>query len=783
MPRLRIQPRAWLRGCGWVLGLGSIVACGTEPEPPEPVASPIDLASAGHGVLFDADGQPVTLDLDGVVERQDALLDALIAAADDSDDADLLRDQLAGLDAAGLDPVDRTVVTSRIIAGWVRTHPALDEPLTVAAALLALAEGEVTGGGSDAVDDVTEALRVPPPPAGLVSYLDQCRASAVPIPPDWRSPSWQFVGDLVPPFDFVGSSALVQVYKFEDPSVPGICVALPRSTGGTLGLMGIICQSATTGAACFWDNVDLNGNRINTPLTSPLAIAGLQNGDLLGENCTACHRGENVFLIHPNTPLDLRPATNSPRWYRPISSQSSWTNPPAFRTSGTACTSCHPIAALSVQSDYCGMVLENAANVTMPSSAAPAGWGSADLAEMKAICDNGGITPCGTADGDQDGVGDLCDNCLAAVNLRQEDRDGDADGDACDNCADVGNADQRDTDGDRVGDACDPDDDADGLADTEEAVAGTDPLRADTDNDGLLDGVEVHDRHTDPLRADTDGDTVGDATDGCPLVANPTQADTDTDAIQDACDNCPADANGDQRDTDGDGLGDACDPDDDGDGVPDGSDNCPLVSNAAQIDGDGDGIGLACDVCMIGKAMVPADDGRQCDQFECLWTNTPFACFYPYEVDLPSVLACDLRTDRGCLFADPRPVDVGGCGAGLLGAEVCCPPDTRCAGPRLQWTTGFGEPIREWWGSELGADPAGGFGASGAWLGDWNGDGVDDLAVGEPFREKVGRVWVLSGSDGAVLDTLDPEKGEDGFGFALAAGDDGLTLAVGAPLA
>ncbi|MCA9601554.1 MAG: hypothetical protein KC417_06010, partial [Myxococcales bacterium] len=36
----------------------------------------------------------------------------------------------------------------------------------------------------------------------------------------------------------------------------------------------------------------------------------------------------------------------------------------------------------------------------------------------------------------------------------------------------------------------------------------TDPLKADTDGDGLTDGEEVSDTKTDPLKPDTDGDGV-----------------------------------------------------------------------------------------------------------------------------------------------------------------------------------------------------------------------------------------------------------------------------------
>jgi hypothetical protein len=83
----------------------------------------------------------------------------------------------------------------------------------------------------------------------------------------------------------------------------------------------------------------------------------------------------------------------------------------------------------------------------------------------------------GTADGDSDGIPDLCDNCPGDSNPDQTDTDYDFIGDACDDCTDldndgygdpgyanntcpedncpeVYNPDQIDTDGDGVGDAC-----------------------------------------------------------------------------------------------------------------------------------------------------------------------------------------------------------------------------------------------------------------------------------------------------------------------------------------
>jgi hypothetical protein len=113
-----------------------------------------------------------------------------------------------------------------------------------------------------------------------------------------------------------------------------------------------------------------------------------------------------------------------------------------------------------------------------------------------------------------------------------------------------------DTDRDGRADECDGDDDGDTIADTFESLYGLNPLDAadrdlDADQDGLTNLAESR------------------------ASSNPTNADTDADGVLDGVDNCILDANTSQANFDGDTRGDACDADDDNDGTPDSDDPTP----------------------------------------------------------------------------------------------------------------------------------------------------------------------------------------------------------------
>ena len=78
------------------------------------------------------------------------------------------------------------------------------------------------------------------------------------------------------------------------------------------------------------------------------------------------------------------------------------------------------------------------------------------------------------------------------------------------------------------------------------------------------------------------------------------------------------------------------------------------------------------------------------------------------------------------------------------------------------------------------------FGYSLAAIGDWNSDGVSEVAVGAPMFDGMGAVYVLSGADGSILASVLGSQSGDHFGTCVEAiGDltgDGLPeIAIGSP--
>lgn len=81
--------------------------------------------------------------------------------------------------------------------------------------------------------------------------------------------------------------------------------------------------------------------------------------------------------------------------------------------------------------------------------------------------------------------------------------------------------------------ANDPDTDDDGLFDMQEILLGTDPRCQDTDKDMISDGDEFYIFHTDPMVFDTDQDGVSDGEEVYFFHSNPTIDDSDGDGLTD----------------------------------------------------------------------------------------------------------------------------------------------------------------------------------------------------------------------------------------------------------
>lgn len=146
------------------------------------------------------------------------------------------------------------------------------------------------------------------------------------------------------------------------------------------------------------------------------------------------------------------------------------------------------------------------------------------------------------------------------------------------------------------------DKDSDGLSDTAELSAGTDPDDSDSDDDGLNDGDEVNSYETDPLDSDSDDEGLLDGEEVLTYNTDPNNSDTDGDSLDDKIevDNelNPNDANDATTDDDGDGLANADeiliydtdlhDSDSDDDSLSDGDEVNIYLTNPLDDDTDSD---------------------------------------------------------------------------------------------------------------------------------------------------------------------------------------------------
>ncbi len=220
------------------------------------------------------------------------------------------------------------------------------------------------------------------------AYFAECANAGVPTPPDWGSSQWTDNGELTT--EFISGGLRARVFYRHSTSPEGVCYALPRDDGSDIVLLGVICMGKQSSNVCFWDNQE-NDTQFDIPLGDSVPLADFSGGaELLGGQggiCTTCHSGENPYVIHPGSALDLSGIgvpTMPDNWYDPLV-HPNWPQnagpltifdgvPPG--PGEQQCTACHVQGNAgrfpkisSVINGWCTNVLERALTLTMPPGA------------------------------------------------------------------------------------------------------------------------------------------------------------------------------------------------------------------------------------------------------------------------------------------------------------------------------------------------------------------------------------------------------------------------------
>jgi hypothetical protein len=220
--------------------------------------------------------------------------------------------------------------------------------------------------------------------AGGPAYIEECHKAGVPIPPDWGSANWQSRGSLTINFLKSALNPDAELFAFVSESPRGVCMALPRSKGNTISLLGIICLGTDSSKSCFWDN-QRNKTGFYIQKNTPVPLSDFAGGaDLEGGSgniCTDCHAGENPFIVHPDEPMDLGSQIIPKTWSEPLVH---WVWPQnagptnvlqgiALNPSEDSCLACHdkppgrsfPEVSTAIP-QYCSFILPTAISKTMP---------------------------------------------------------------------------------------------------------------------------------------------------------------------------------------------------------------------------------------------------------------------------------------------------------------------------------------------------------------------------------------------------------------------------------
>ena len=283
------------------------------PEPPTGEAAAVErIAHFGHGRLFDAGMKEIKLDDTLLKTMQDTMwaeIQQFKGADVGGDDKAALAQAQKLLQSEKLADNEAVLLKSGLIHTLLRTAPReLRDKYAWRNTALFYHYWNKDLKFRVLPDHILELLKnlhlfEPANQGSATSYMNDCRAHNVPIPPDWAETgtAWRKQGPLGT--NLLAPGAAADVWTYSDPAKRGACIALPRDGGGPGSFAGIICQSATTGHACFWDN-QLRSAPANVMGWSGLrlVIADLVDGATMADakNCTGCHRGNNVYLMSPD---------------------------------------------------------------------------------------------------------------------------------------------------------------------------------------------------------------------------------------------------------------------------------------------------------------------------------------------------------------------------------------------------------------------------------------------------------------------------------------------------
>lgn len=379
----------------FIIGITLALGASVPGRTADLVADPI--GGMGHGELFDPSGRPINVTPSFIREAQEFYIRRLLAAANAKTRSDF--EKVRPLASVGLSEQAKLIGNAELIEWLIdRVRPAdsgalraknnflrmllrwrispVNQPVSRDQPLFVLPNDVAARfvGISSGLEGVAE-------PAGP-SYAQECDRAGVPVPPDWGGPGWESKGILKD--EFISAGLEAEVFVFDSASPQGLCIALPRSNGKAIELLGIICSGKATGKACFWDN-QVDKKSVDVPLGARKPLLSFAAGPELeggsGGVCTSCHRGENPFIIHPRTALGLPNLAGlklkTDRWYSPIVAASWPQNPgpgnyPADAGSEGDCQECHVqggkggrFPRLETPSLYCG-ILASAIARTMP---------------------------------------------------------------------------------------------------------------------------------------------------------------------------------------------------------------------------------------------------------------------------------------------------------------------------------------------------------------------------------------------------------------------------------